>query len=75
VWEDAEEVVGCFCGNVGFLISLIASVAGDPDKGESDLDGGDGVKQDVDAVDKWMCSICIGDGRMRGGEPMHMKKD
>ena len=31
---DAGEVGGCFCGGVHFLISLNASVAGNPEKGD-----------------------------------------
>ena len=40
----------CFCGGVDFLISLNASVAGNLDKGDGDFDGGEAVKEDVDAV-------------------------
>jgi len=40
-WEEG----GCFCGSVDFLISLNASLVGDPDKGAGDLDGGDSVNE------------------------------
>jgi len=26
-----------------------------PDKGDGDFDGGEGVKEDIDAVDDWEC--------------------
>ena len=45
----------CFRGSVDFLVGLNASMAG------GDFDGGEGVKEDVDAVGEWMCSICVAD--------------
>jgi len=45
----------CFCGDVDFPISLNASVARNPDKGDGYFDGGKGVKEAVDAVDEWVC--------------------
>jgi len=41
--------------SVRFRISLNASVAGDSDKGDGDLEDGEDVKEGVDAVDKWVC--------------------
>ena len=46
---------GCSCGSVDFIISLNASVARNPDKGDGHFDGGEGVKEDVDTVDEWVC--------------------
>jgi len=45
-------VGGCFCDSVDFLISLNASVTGDPDKSDGDLGDGDGLKEGEDAVDE-----------------------
>jgi len=35
-----------------FFISLNALGTGNPDKGDGDFDAGEGVKEDVDAIDE-----------------------
>ena len=52
---DAGEMGGCFCSGVDLLISLNTWVVGNPDKGDGNFDGGDGLKEDMDAVDDWVC--------------------
>jgi len=60
--RDAGEVGDCFCSGFDCLILLNVLVAGNPDRGDGHFDGREGVKDDVDAVDDWVCRMCVADG-------------
>ena len=34
---------------------VVESISGNPVKGDDDFDGGEGVKEDMDAIDDWVC--------------------